>query len=265
MRACVSVICVCGPSFLEPGFEQFKVAERLHRSWVRLYLEGSNSEALANLGAKVRRQYLDALRMLRLSLTRRAAQYDVYSMAVGTVLVLEVRVPGQGRCVAGGQLRQRLIVKGRGDSVFLEGDRSAPCWPRRGCTLLPFQALALLLLGVPQALSSRAELDVPLLSPVLPLLFGLLLLALAALHVVVCTAVDSSCYLCGLPWLAAGGVMALTAALLCAGVSALTRIFAGGQCLTQVGLAFQVGYSCCSTDEMWVRPLACSRHGAGGS
>ncbi|XP_069449444.1 GPI ethanolamine phosphate transferase 2 isoform X2 [Ovis canadensis] len=167
----------------EPGFEQFKVAERLHRSWVRLYLEGSNSEALANLGAKVRRQYLDALRMLRLSLTRRAAQYDVYSMAVGTVLVLE--------------------------------------------------ALALLLLGVPQALSSRAELDVPLLSPVLPLLFGLLLLALAALHVVVCTAVDSSCYLCGLPWLAAGGVMALTAALLCAGVSALTRIFAGGQCLTQ--------------------------------
>ncbi|XP_027827168.2 GPI ethanolamine phosphate transferase 2 isoform X4 [Ovis aries] len=73
----------------EPGFEQFKVAERLHRSWVRLYLEGSNSEALANLGAKVRRQYLDALRMLRLSLTRRAAQYDVYSMAVGTVLVLE--------------------------------------------------------------------------------------------------------------------------------------------------------------------------------
>ncbi|XP_017905383.1 PREDICTED: GPI ethanolamine phosphate transferase 2 isoform X2 [Capra hircus] len=167
----------------EPGFEQFKVSERLHRNWVRLYLEGSNSEALVNLGAKVRRQYLDALSMLRLSLTRRAAQYDVYSMAAGTVLVLE--------------------------------------------------ALALLLLGVPQALSSRAELDVPLLSPVSSLLFGLLLLALAALHVVVCTAADSSCYLCGLPWLAAGGVMALTAALLCAGMSALTRIFAGGQCLTQ--------------------------------
>ncbi|XP_052497567.1 GPI ethanolamine phosphate transferase 2 isoform X4 [Budorcas taxicolor] len=173
------------PSYTkEPGFEQFKVSERLHRNWVRLHLEENNSEeALFNLGAKVRRQYLDALRMLRLSLTRRAAQYDVYSMAVGTVLVLE--------------------------------------------------ALALLLLGVPQALSSKAELDVPLLSPVSSLLFGLLLLALAALHVVVCTAADSSCYLCGLPWLAAGGVMALTAALLCAGMSALTRIFAGGQCLTQ--------------------------------
>ncbi|XP_061277140.1 GPI ethanolamine phosphate transferase 2 isoform X3 [Bos javanicus] len=173
----------------EPGFEQFKVSERSHRNWIRLYLEENNSEVVFNLGAKVRRQYLDALRMLKLSLSRRAAQYDVYSMAVGTVLVLE--------------------------------------------------ALVLLLLSVPQALSSRAELDVPLLSPVCSLLFYLLLLALAALHVVVCTAADSSCYLCGLPWLAAGGVMTLIAALLCAGMSALTRVFAGGKCLSQVGLAFQ--------------------------
>lgn len=199
----------------EPGFEQFKVSERSHRNWIRLYLEENNSEVVFNLGAKVRRQYLDALRTLKLSLSRRAAQYDVYSMAVGTVLVLE--------------------------------------------------ALVLLLLSVPQALSSRAELDVPLLSPVCSLLFYLLLLALAALHVVVCTAADSSCYLCSLPWLAAGGVMTLIAALLCAGMSALTRVFAGGKCLSQVELAFQVGCSCCCTDEMWVRPLACSRHGAGGS
>ncbi|XP_070228939.1 GPI ethanolamine phosphate transferase 2 isoform X4 [Bos mutus] len=167
----------------EPGFEQFKVSERSHRNWIRLYLEENNSEVVFNLGAKVRRQYLDALRTLKLSLSRRAAQYDVYSMAVGTVLVLE--------------------------------------------------ALVLLLLSVPQALSSRAELDVPLLSPVCSLLFYLLLLALAALHVVVCTAADSSCYLCGLPWLAAGGVMTLIAALLCAGMSALTRVFAGGKCLSQ--------------------------------
>ncbi|XP_070648100.1 GPI ethanolamine phosphate transferase 2 isoform X5 [Bos indicus] len=167
----------------EPGFEQFKVSERSHRNWIRLYLEENNSEVVFNLGAKVRRQYLDALRTLKLSLSRRVAQYDVYSMAVGTVLVLE--------------------------------------------------ALVLLLLSVPQALSSRAELDVPLLSPVCSLLFYLLLLALAALHVVVCTAADSSCYLCGLPWLAAGGVMTLIAALLCAGMSALTRVFAGGKCLSQ--------------------------------
>ncbi|XP_020757025.1 GPI ethanolamine phosphate transferase 2 isoform X7 [Odocoileus virginianus] len=167
----------------EPGFEQFKVSERLHGNWIRLYLEENNSEVLFNLGARVRRQYLDALRTLRLSLSKRAAQYDVYSMAAGTALVLEV--------------------------------------------------LALLLLSVPQALGSRAELDVPLLSPVCSLLFYLLLLALAALHGAVCTAARSSCYLCSLPWLAAGGAMALTAALLCAVVSALTRTFASGTCLSQ--------------------------------
>ncbi|KAM9742208.1 GPI ethanolamine phosphate transferase 2 isoform 5-T5 [Dama dama] len=167
----------------EPGFDQFKVSERSHGNWIRLYLEENNSEVLFNLGARVRRQYLDALRTLRLSLSKRAAQYDIYSMAAGTVMVLEV--------------------------------------------------LALLLLSVPQALGSRAELDVPLLSPVCSLLFYLLLLALAALHVAVCTAADSSCYLCSLPWPAAGGVMALTAALLCAVVSALTRTFAGGKCLSQ--------------------------------
>ncbi|KAJ8783537.1 hypothetical protein J1605_009242 [Eschrichtius robustus] len=167
----------------EPGFEQFKVSERLHGNWIRLYLEENNSEVLFNLGSKVRRQYLDALRTLSLSLSRQAAQYDVYSMAAGTVLVLEV--------------------------------------------------VALLLLCVPQALSGKAELDVPLLSPVSSLLFYLLLLALAALHVVVCTSSDSSCYLCSLPWLAAGGVMVLISTLLCAVVSALTGMFAAGSRLSK--------------------------------
>ena len=92
----MSVICVCCLFFLsEPGFEQFKVSERLHGNWIRLYLEENNSEVLFNLGSKVRRQYLGALRTLSLSLSRQAAQYDVYSMAAGTVLVLEVRVPVQ--------------------------------------------------------------------------------------------------------------------------------------------------------------------------
>ncbi|MBV96723.1 GPI ethanolamine phosphate transferase 2, partial [Eschrichtius robustus] len=167
----------------EPGFEQFKVSERLHGNWIRLYLEENNSEVLFNLGSKVRRQYLDALRTLSLSLSRQAAQYDVYSMAAGTVLVLEV--------------------------------------------------VALLLLCVPQALSGKAELDVPLLSPVSSLLFYLLLLALTALHVVVCTSSDSSCYLCSLPWLAAGGVMVLISTLLCAVVSALTGMFAAGSRLSK--------------------------------
>lgn len=75
---------------VEPGFEQFKMAERLHGNWIRLYLEENASEVLFNLGAKVRRQYLDALRTLSLSLSRQVAQYDIYSMLVGAVVVLEV-------------------------------------------------------------------------------------------------------------------------------------------------------------------------------
>lgn len=88
------MICMCNLFLflLEPGFEQFKISERLHGNWIRLYLEENNSEVLFNLGTKVRRQYLDALKTLSLSLSRQVAQYDVYSMVVGTVVVLEVRV-----------------------------------------------------------------------------------------------------------------------------------------------------------------------------
>ncbi|KAF6372296.1 phosphatidylinositol glycan anchor biosynthesis class G [Rhinolophus ferrumequinum] len=159
----------------EPGFEQFKMSERLHGNWIRLYLEENNSEVLFNLGIKVRRQYLDALRTLSLSLSRQVMQYDIYSMVMGTVVVLEV--------------------------------------------------LTLLLLSVPQALGSKANLDVPLWSPVPSLLFYLLLLILLAAHVTVCTSAESSCYFCSLPWLAAGGVMALISALLSAVLAALTKPF----------------------------------------
>ncbi|XP_026341747.2 GPI ethanolamine phosphate transferase 2 isoform X1 [Ursus americanus] len=167
----------------EPGFEQFKMSERLHGNWIRLYLEENNSEVLFNLGAKVRRQYLDALRTLSLSLSRQVAQYDIYSMLVGTVMVLEV--------------------------------------------------LALLLLSIPQALNNKAELEVPLWSPVFSLLFYLTFLVLSALHVIVCTSAESSCYFCGLSWLTAGGVMVLISALLCAVMSALAEMFAGGKFLSK--------------------------------
>ncbi|XP_019513557.1 PREDICTED: GPI ethanolamine phosphate transferase 2 isoform X3 [Hipposideros armiger] len=167
----------------EPGFEQFRMSERLHGNWIRLYLEENNSEVLFNLGSKVRRQYLDALRTLSLSLSRQVTQYDIYSMVVGTVVVLEV--------------------------------------------------LALLLLSIPQALGSKAELDVPLWSPVSSLLFYLLLLVLLAVHVTVCTSAESSCYFCSLPWLAAGGVMMLVSALLCAVLSALAKASVGVQHLRE--------------------------------
>lgn len=147
---CVSVICVCGPFFLEPGFEQFKVSERSHRNWIRLYLEENNSEVVFNLGAKVRRQYLDALRTLKLSLSRRAAQYDVYSMAVGTVLVLEVRVPGQGHCVTGrtapptfgSQRTWRFGVSGRGQARALFAQSWTPAFPVPGPRPAPAQCPA---------------------------------------------------------------------------------------------------------------------------
>ncbi|XP_063086101.1 GPI ethanolamine phosphate transferase 2 isoform X2 [Cavia porcellus] len=158
----------------DPGFEQFMMAERLHGNWVRLHLEEDHSGALFNLGTKVARQYLGALRTLSLALSMHVAQYDVYSMAVGTIIVLE--------------------------------------------------ALTLLLLSTPQVLHRRAELEVPLSPAMFSLLFYLMFLILSAIHVVVCTSVESSCYLCSLPWLAAGGVMVLVSALLCVIASALARM-----------------------------------------
>lgn len=93
----------------------------------------------------------------------------------------------------------------------------------RGRAAVPFQVLVLLLLSVPQALGSRAELDIPLSSPVSSLLFYLTSLALLALHVTVCTSAGHACYFCSLPWPAAGAVMLLVAALLCAAASALAK------------------------------------------
>ncbi|XP_062985180.1 GPI ethanolamine phosphate transferase 2 isoform X1 [Elgaria multicarinata webbii] len=73
-----------------PGFELFKVAEKSHGNWIKLYLEGNTSEVLVNLGKKVLKQYLEALKILSASLSKQVAQYDMYSMIVGTVIVLEV-------------------------------------------------------------------------------------------------------------------------------------------------------------------------------
>ncbi|XP_057627760.1 GPI ethanolamine phosphate transferase 2 isoform X2 [Chionomys nivalis] len=165
----------------DPGFEQFKMAERLHGNWVKLHLEENHSDVLLGLGTKVLRQYLGALKTLSLSLSTQVAHYDIYSMAVGTVVVLEV--------------------------------------------------LILFLLSTPHVLCRKDELDVPLLSPVSSLLFYLLFLVLSAIHVLVCTSSESSCYLCSLPWLAAGGVMVLVAALLCVILSALIRMVVDGTLL----------------------------------
>ncbi|KAM9507412.1 GPI ethanolamine phosphate transferase 2 isoform 3-T3 [Guaruba guarouba] len=74
----------------DPGYEHFKIAEKSHANWIKLYLEGNNSEILLNLGKKVLKQYLEALRTLSSSLSKQVAQYDMYSMMVGTVIIMEV-------------------------------------------------------------------------------------------------------------------------------------------------------------------------------
>ncbi|XP_059534021.1 GPI ethanolamine phosphate transferase 2 isoform X4 [Myotis daubentonii] len=77
----------------EHGFEQFKISERLHGNWVKLYLEENNAEILLNMGAKARKQYLYTLKALSQALSSQEAQYDIYSMVVGTVVVLEKSAP----------------------------------------------------------------------------------------------------------------------------------------------------------------------------
>ncbi|KAF4790738.1 hypothetical protein TURU_138146 [Turdus rufiventris] len=73
----------------DPGYEHFKIAEKSHGNWIKLYLEGNNSEILLNLGKKILKQYLEALKTLSSSLSKQVAQYDVYSMMVGTVIIME--------------------------------------------------------------------------------------------------------------------------------------------------------------------------------
>ncbi|XP_043530184.1 GPI ethanolamine phosphate transferase 2 isoform X1 [Chiloscyllium plagiosum] len=72
------------------GYKLFGIAQKSHGSWIKLYFEGNTSETLANLGKKVLRQYLDALKLMSSSLSKIVAQYDMYSMIMGTIIVLEV-------------------------------------------------------------------------------------------------------------------------------------------------------------------------------
>lgn len=74
----------------EPGFEQFRVAEKAHGSWMKLYLEGNTSEVLANMGKKVLKQYLDALNAMSSALGKQLGRYDMYSMIAGMVVVFQV-------------------------------------------------------------------------------------------------------------------------------------------------------------------------------
>ncbi|KAM6150973.1 GPI ethanolamine phosphate transferase 2 isoform 2-T3 [Erethizon dorsatum] len=117
---------------------------------------------------------------------------------------------------------------------------------RSGALLnLGTKALILLLLSTPQVLHRRAELEVPLSPPMFSLLFYLMFLVLSAIHVVVCTSAESSCYLCSLPWLAAGGMMVLVSALLCVITSALA-----GMVMDSTFLWKSAAYPCSGWSEV---------------
>ncbi|XP_031424708.1 GPI ethanolamine phosphate transferase 2 isoform X2 [Clupea harengus] len=74
----------------EEGYELFRVAEKAHGNWMKLYLEGNTSEVLTNMGRKVLRQYMEALRAMSSALSKQLGKYDMYSMVVGTILLVEM-------------------------------------------------------------------------------------------------------------------------------------------------------------------------------
>ncbi|KAA0709788.1 GPI ethanolamine phosphate transferase 2 [Triplophysa tibetana] len=77
------------PSFhKEDGYELFRVAEKSHGSWMKLYMDGNTSEVLGNMGKKVLKQYLEALKAMSSALSKQLGKYDMYSMIMGMILVL---------------------------------------------------------------------------------------------------------------------------------------------------------------------------------
>lgn len=91
----------------DPGWEQFRVAEKAHGSWVKLYLEGNTSEVLQNVGQKVLKQYLQALASMSAALSRQLGRYDMYSMVVGLTVVVQlllVLLLSMPECLSGAAL-----------------------------------------------------------------------------------------------------------------------------------------------------------------
>ncbi|TSP25381.1 GPI ethanolamine phosphate transferase 2 [Bagarius yarrelli] len=80
---------------------------------------------------------------------------------------------------------------------------------------LILQVLVLLLLAMPEALSSTACVDVPVATTFLSLPFYLLVLLGSSVHVLVCTSSEASCYFCLLPWLLAFITIVFSSALFC--------------------------------------------------
>ncbi|XP_072261119.1 GPI ethanolamine phosphate transferase 2 isoform X2 [Pyxicephalus adspersus] len=90
--------------------------------------------------------------------------------------------------------------------------------------IITLEIFFLLLLSVPNALSNKAEFDLPLATPLFSLFFYLTCLLLAAVHVIVCTSTENACFFCSMSWLLAMGIMVLISALLCIILSLLGKM-----------------------------------------
>ncbi|XP_077434005.1 GPI ethanolamine phosphate transferase 2, catalytic subunit [Vanacampus margaritifer] len=74
----------------EASFEQYRVAEKAHGSWMKRYLDGNPSEVLANMGKKVLKQYSEALSSMSSVLSKQQGKYDMYSMIAGMIFVFQL-------------------------------------------------------------------------------------------------------------------------------------------------------------------------------
>ncbi|KAM4710090.1 GPI ethanolamine phosphate transferase 2 [Discoglossus pictus] len=90
--------------------------------------------------------------------------------------------------------------------------------------VIALEVFFLLLLSVPSALCSRAEIDIPLLSPLFSLVFYMMCLVLSAIHVIVCTSSENACFFCSISWIMVLGIMMLISALFCILLSTLGKL-----------------------------------------
>lgn len=96
-------------------------------------------------------------------------------------------------------------------------------WMHVHLCVCALQLLLVLALAMPEALSSEAAVDLPVLSVLLSLPFYLLCLLLASVHVLVCTSAESTCYFCSLSWALVFTAVAFSSAMFCILISLAAR------------------------------------------
>ncbi|ROL41134.1 GPI ethanolamine phosphate transferase 2 [Anabarilius grahami] len=93
----------------EDGYELFRVAEKSHGSWMKLYADGNTSEVLSNMGKKVLKQYLEALKAMSSALSKQLGKYDMYSMIMGMIFMLQLNNNKAGESHAA---KMRIVSNG---------------------------------------------------------------------------------------------------------------------------------------------------------